>query len=157
MTYKRLSSRILSELRSDGRQSLRELAEKFGVSATTVGKRLDQLKEEGILRGISADIDYEQLGYRYNAITRFKVQGDQIEEALEQLKEHPYLNKIYEITGDYDILAIGRYHDRDQMNKIIKKLQGHPAIVATNTSIVLNTHRESAPLPLEGASDSASD
>ncbi len=152
MTYKRLSSRILAELRRDGRQSLRELADKFGVSATTIGKRLERLQDEKILRGITADIDYDKIGYNYNAITRFKVQGDRIQEALEQLKKHPYLSEIYEITGNYDILAIGRFHDREQMNSIIKELQGDPAILATNTSIVLNTFRENAALPLESGS-----
>ncbi|MGM0380941.1 MAG: Lrp/AsnC family transcriptional regulator [bacterium] len=149
MTYKKLSNRILKELREDGRQSLRELAEKFEVSATTIGKRLDKLKEEGKLKGITADIDYEKLGYNYVAVTRFKVQGDQIPRALELLEEHSCLTNIYEITGDYDILAIGHYYGREEMNEIIKKLQGYSAIKATNTSVVLNIFRENYPLPLE--------
>ena len=149
MTYKELSNRILKELRRDGRQSLRELAEKFDVSATTIGKRLEKLREEGVLEGISADLNYEQLGYNYVAVTRFKVQGDQIPKALELLEEHSCLTNIYEITGDYDILAIGHYHGREEMNDIIKKLQGYSAIKATNTSVVLNIFRENYPLPLE--------
>ncbi len=152
MTYKKLSSRILKELRKDGRQSLRELAEKFDVSATTIGKRLDRLREEGVLNGISADVDYEKLGYNYVAVTRFKVQGDQIQKALQLLEKHSCLTNIYEITGDYDILAIGHYHGREEMNEIIKKLQGYSAIKATNTSVVLNIFRENYPLPLEKSS-----
>jgi len=156
MTYKKLSTRILKELRAEGRQSLRELAEKLGVSATTIGKRLDQLRAEGALKGVSADIDYEKIGYNYVAIIRFKVQGDSIGEALKLLDAHPNLTDIYEITGDYDILAIGHYYDRDQMNRIIKEVQSHSAILATNTSVVLNIYREDHPLPLEPKENTSS-
>ncbi len=157
MTYNSLSNQLLAELRKDGRQSLRELAEKFDVSATTVGKRLEKLEQEGVLKGISADIDYDKLGYNYSAITRFKVEGDKIQESLNLLKTYSFLTEIYEITGDYDILAIGRFHDRDQMNSIIKELQSNSAILASNTSIVLNIFRENSPLPLESESENTSD
>lgn len=149
MTYQKLSQKILLELLKDGRQSHRELAEKLDVSAATIGNRLSQLREEGILRGIRADVDYEKLGYNCVAITRFKVPGDSIEEALEKLKSYDRLTDIYEITGNYDILAIGHYRDRQQMNRIIKELQSQETILETNTSMVLNIVRENSPLSLE--------
>lgn len=148
MTYKDLSQKILNELQNDGRQSLRELGEKFDVSPSTIGKRLDELRQDGVLKGITADIDYEKLGYAYVAMTRFKVVGDSIDRALVLLAEHSQLTDIYEITGNYDLLAIGHFHDRDQMNKIVKTLQGQDAIRETNTSIILNAYRENGPLPL---------
>lgn len=149
MTYKNLSTKILRELSRDGRQSLREIAQKLDVSATTIGKRLDQLRDRGILRGITADIDYAKLGYGFAAVTRFKVSGESISRALDILSSHPELTHIYEITGDYDILAIGHFRDREEMNEIIKELQRQNEIQETNTSIVLNTMRENVPPPLE--------
>ncbi len=149
MTYQNLSVKILSLLQEDGRQSVRELAEKLKVSATTIGKRLEQLEEDGVLRGITADLDYEKLGYAYLAVTRLKVQGDAFSEVLQMLENYPQLNEIYEITGDYDILVIGHYRDRNEMNTIIKDIQRENAILETNTSIVLNTVRANRPLPLE--------
>lgn len=149
MTYQNLSVKILSLLQEDGRQSVRELADKLGVSATTIGKRLEQLETDGVLRGITADLDYEKLGYAYLAVTRLKVQGDAFNEVLAMLEKYPELNEIYEITGDYDILVIGHYRDRNEMNSIIKEIQRENAILETNTSIVLNTVRNNRSLPLE--------
>jgi DNA-binding Lrp family transcriptional regulator len=149
MTYEDLSQRILHELQADGRQSLRELGEKLDVSPTTVGNRIDELREDGVLKGITADIDYEKLGYAYMAITRFKVVGDSIDRALDLLGEHPQLTDIYEITGNYDILAVGHFLDRDRMNEIVKSLQSKEAIRETNTSIILNAYRENGALPLD--------
>jgi len=149
LTYQNLSVKILSLLQEDGRQSVRELADKLGVSATTIGKRLEQLEADGVLRGITADLDYEKLGYAYLAVTRLKVQGDAFSEVLAMLEKYPELNEIYEITGDYDILVIGHYRDRNEMNSIIKEIQRENAILETNTSIVLNTVRNNRSLPLE--------
>ena len=148
MTYKDLSRKILHELQNDGRLSLRELGEKFDVSPSTIGKRLEELREDGVLQGITADIDYEKLGYAYVALIRFKVVGDSIDRALELLGEHPQLTDIYEITGNYDLLAVGHFRDRDHMNRIVKALQGEEAIRETNTSIILNAYRENGILPL---------
>lgn len=149
MTYKNLSKKILSLLQEDGRQSVREIAEKLGVSATTVAKRLEQLEEEQILRGVSADIDYEQFGYSYLAITRFKIQGDEFSNVMELLDQFPQLTDIYEITGDYDILAIGHYRDRKDMNMVVKRLQEYKGVSESNTSMVLNVLKEHGHIPLE--------
>lgn len=148
MTYKNLSQKILSLLQEDGRQSVRELAEKLGVSATTIAKRLDQLQEDGILRGVTADIDYEKFGYSYLAITRFKIQGDEFSNVIELLDQFPQLTEIYEITGNYDILAIGHYRDRSDMNKVVKRLQEHKGVLESNTSMVLNVLKEHGHIPL---------
>lgn len=148
MTYKDLSKKILLELSKDGRQSHRELAEKLEVSAATIGNRIGQLRDDGILKGVSADIDYEKLGYTSVAVTRFKVPGDSIQKALEELEDYDCLTDIYEVTGNYDILAIGHYRDRQQMNRVIKELQGRDTVLETNTSMVLNIVRENFPLAL---------
>lgn len=148
MTYKDLSRKILMELQKDGRQSHRELAEKLGVSAATIGNRISQLRENGILRGVTVDLDYESLGYSVVTIIRFKVPGDAIQSALEELDRYTGLTDIYEITGEYDILGIGHFVDRESMNNVIKELQSHEAILETNTSFVLNTVKENAPLEL---------
>ncbi len=149
MTYKNLSKKILSLLQQDGRQSVREIAEKLDVSATTIAKRLDQLREDGILRGVTADIDYEQFGYSYLAITRFKVRGDEFVNVINLLEKFSQLTDIYEITGDYDILAVGHYRDRKDMNTVVKKLQEHKGVLESNTSMVLNVLKEHGHIPIE--------
>lgn len=149
MTYQDLSRKILMELQEDGRQSQRELAEKLDVSAATIGNRISRLMEMGVLRGVTVDLDYEKLGYSVVTATRFKVPGDAIQTALEEMDRYSGLTDIYEITGEYDILAIGHFMDRDRMNAVIKDLQSHEAILETNTSFVLNTVKENAPLELK--------
>lgn len=54
---------ILFELQDDARNNTNaEIAERVGVSASTVGKRIARLEEEGVIKGYRPDIDYERAG-----------------------------------------------------------------------------------------------
>jgi DNA-binding Lrp family transcriptional regulator len=148
MTYAGLDHQILEELRRDGRASLRAIAETLGVSTTTVSHRVKQMEAEGVIRGYRPILDYTKLGYRLTAITKIKAKGAKIPEIVSRLVEEETLVDVYEITGDYDVLVIGKYPDEEMMNREIKRLLSHPDIEGTNTSIVLSVAKEGGDLAL---------
>ena len=64
---------ILNLLEDDARVQYKEIAEKVNVSSDTVKYRIERMKEQGILEGISPIINFNKLGfYQYAAILRFK-------------------------------------------------------------------------------------
>lgn len=146
MTYEHLGHELVNKLSEDGRASLRSLAEELDVSVTTVSNHLDDLQNRGVITGFSADVDYDELGYDVTAVLQLKVEGDAISEISAEFEDENQMQSVYEVTGDFDIIAIGKYVDTDDMNKQIKELLGHPAIIETNTSIVLNVINEGDPL-----------
>jgi DNA-binding Lrp family transcriptional regulator len=153
MTYVDLDYDILEELRRDGRASLRTIAERLGVSTSTVSHRVKQMEADGIIRGYKPDLNYAQLGYRLTAITKIKAKGPKIPEIVEDLVNEETLVDVYEITGDYDVLVIGKYPDEEMMNREIKRMLSHPEIESTNTSIVLSVAKEGGDLSLRPAGD----
>jgi hypothetical protein len=56
---------------------------------------------------------------------------------------------VYEVTGDYDIIAVGKFTDTDGMNAQIKKLLTDPEIKESNTSVVLNAAAENEQFELD--------
>jgi DNA-binding Lrp family transcriptional regulator len=56
---------------------------------------------------------------------------------------------VYEVTGDHDIVAIGKFKDTDGMNNQIKELLTDPDIKESNTSVVLNTVVENQQFELD--------
>jgi DNA-binding Lrp family transcriptional regulator len=56
---------------------------------------------------------------------------------------------VYEVTGDHDIVAVGKFADTDDMNDQIKGLLQEPAINESNTSVVLNPAKEHEQFTLE--------
>ncbi len=55
---------------------------------------------------------------------------------------------MYEITGEFDVLVIGRFRDESEMNREIKRMLSLAGIEGTNTSIVLSTAKEAADIDL---------
>lgn len=142
MTYRDLDFRLIRALQKDARRSNRQLAEDLGVAASTVGHRLKDLEDRGVIRGYRPIINYRELGLGLVAVTRIKARGDQLPNIVRALIQHPHLTHVYEITGEFDVMVIGRFRDESEMNREIKSMLGLPGIEGTNTSIVLDTPKE---------------
>jgi DNA-binding Lrp family transcriptional regulator len=148
--YRDLDLRIIQELQRDGRASLRDLAQRLGVSTTTISKHLQRLRDEGVIRGFKPVLDYAKLGYEITTITQIKAKGKEIPRIVEALEVDDHLTHVYEITGEFDILVIGKFKDQESMNREIKRLLSHPEIEETNTSVVLSIVKEGADVRLKG-------
>ncbi len=149
MTYENLDEKLVNALLGDGRASLRSLAEDLDVSVTTVSNHLSDLESDGIIRGYTPKVDYDELGYDVTAILQLKVDGSALIEVTETLREQRQMVSVYETTGDHDIIAIGKFRDTDDMNDTIKNLLTNPEIKESNTSVVLNPAKEHEQFELE--------
>jgi DNA-binding Lrp family transcriptional regulator len=142
MTYENLDTELVNALLGDGRASLRSLAEQLDVSVTTVSNHLSDLESDGVIRGYAPDIDYDTLGYDVTAVIQLKVEGSSLPDITDRLREHDQMISVYEVTGDHDIVAIGKFADTDDMNDQIKSLLTDPDINESNTNVVLNAASE---------------
>jgi len=148
VTYRDLDVRLLEALRADARQSARQLADQLAVSASTISNRLRDLQARGILVGFRPEIDYGKLGFGLVAITKIKARGDALPGIVEALASNEHLTHVYEITGDFDVLVIGRFQDEGEMNTEIKRMLALAGIEGTSTSIVLSAVKDGADIPL---------
>jgi DNA-binding Lrp family transcriptional regulator len=149
MTYEHLDEQLINALLADGRASLRSLAEQLDVSVTTVSNHLSDLEEEGVIHGYTPIVDYGALGYDVTAVIQLKVEGSALPDITDRLKEHKHMVSVYEVTGDHDIVAVGKFEDTDGMNSQIKELLTDPDIKESNTSVVLNTVVENQQFELD--------
>ncbi len=148
MTYEHLDRRLIRALQDDARRSLRQLAEELDVSTGTVRNHLRDLEERGVIRGYRPEVDYAKLGYSLVTVTRIKARGDAIPGIVEKLVADPRLTHVYEITGDFDVMVVGRFRSDVEMNREIKRLLGVEGVEGTNTSVVLEVHKEGGELDL---------
>lgn len=149
MAYENLPEELINELSKDGRASFRALADELDVSVTTVSNHLTELEEEGVITGYIPRVDYGEFGYDVTAISRLKVDGEAIPEITERLEEQKHIVSLYEVTGDHDIIVIGKFQDTDHMDDQIKKIVTDPDVKESNTSIVLNTVQENQQFELD--------
>lgn len=149
MTYDDLDAQLINELLADGRASLRSIAETLGVSVTTVSTHLADLEDDGIIEGFEPRLNYTALGYDVTAVLELKVEGSALPELAHRLKERPQMVSVYEVTGDHDVIAIGKFETTDDMNNLIKTLLADADVKESNTSVVLDAPTEHEQFPIE--------
>jgi DNA-binding Lrp family transcriptional regulator len=149
MTYENLDAKLINALLGDGRASLRSLAEELDVSVTTVSNHLRDLEDEGVIEGYTPRVNYDALGYDVTAILQLKVEGSALPDITDRLKEQKQMVSVYEVTGDHDVIAIGKFVDTDGMNEQIKTLLTDADIRESNTSVVLDAVVENKQFDLD--------
>jgi len=149
MTYDNLDLKIINLLLEDGRASLRSIAEELDVSVTTVSNHLKDMEDEGIIQGFKPVISYPDLGYTVTCVLMIKAEGDGLRELVVDLKQEDSFLNVYEVTGDFDIIATGKFKDTEEMNDTIKKLLNSPMVRETNTNVVLSTVKEGEDIEFE--------
>jgi len=83
---------IIEQLQRDGRRSYGAIAEEVGLSEAAVRRRVQRLREEGIIQ-IVAVTDPLQLGFRRQAMVGIRSEGDsrQVAEKIAALDEVDYV------------------------------------------------------------------
>src|SRR5437660_1141235 len=71
-----IDQRIVSCLVSDARSSYAEIGSVVGLSAPAVKRRVDKLLERGVLRGFTAVVDPEALGWGTEAFVEVHCRGN---------------------------------------------------------------------------------
>ena len=143
-----LDRAILAELNADARRSNRQLAERLEVSPTTVGARIERMEREGVIRGYVPLLDDESLGWDLCATVGIRISKGRLREVEERLAKDPRAYAIYDVTGDYDALLIGRFRDRRDLDRFVKHALQDPHVERTNTQVVLNRVKEDRRVPV---------
>ena len=143
-----LDSKILAMLLADARKSARELGSKLGVSTSTVTARMERLEASGIVRGFSAVVEFQKLGYELTVITEIIVSKGKLLEMEREIAKIQGVCAVYDVTGEVDAVVISKCRNREELSNFTKGLLGMPFVERTNSHIVLTTVKEDFRLPL---------
>lgn len=133
---------IVKRLERDGRASFREIAEDLDVSEGTVYNRVKRMQKNGIVKGFSARSDSMKLGKELESVIGLRVDGGHLVEVEEELSKKDPIRCVYDVTGEYDVILIGRFETRAELNEFVKSAISHPHVQRSTTHIVLNVVKE---------------
>jgi DNA-binding Lrp family transcriptional regulator len=134
--------KILNELLRDCRRSYRSIARRAGVSVGTVLTRIRKLEKAGVIKGYSAILDHEKLGYQLTVLAEITVSKGKLIEMEEAISKFPNTCAVYDVTGSTDAVVVAKFRDREELSKFTKNLLSMPFIDRTNTHVVLTTVKE---------------
>jgi len=134
--------RILKNLLVDARLSSRQLALKLGLSTVTILTRLKKMEQEKIIKGYTAVINHEKLGYDLTAIIEIYTKKGKMVEVEQDISTLENVCAVYDVTGESDSVIVAKFKNRDDLSKFVKELSSRPNIDKTVTNVVLNTVKE---------------
>ncbi len=134
--------RILKNLMMDGRLSARQLALKLGMSTVTILTRIRKMEKEKIIRGYTALIDHEKIGYSLTAIIEIIAKNDKIVSIEDEISKFENVCGVYDITGSTDTIVIAKFKERNELSTFVKNLASISNVENTITHVVLNTTKE---------------
>ena len=135
-------SELLKYLSKNGKASQRELAEVTGLALGTVSNHLKVLEKDKIIKGYSANIDPEKVGFTLSATIHLRITKGKIMDVQASIAKHPRVYIVYDITGEWDSLVLARFKNREEMDEFIKTTLSQKNIERTSTSLVLNNVKE---------------
>src|SRR5258708_638990 len=132
---------IIEALQRDGRQPYGAIAEAVGLSEAAVRRRVQRLRESGIMQ-IVAVTDPRQLGFTRQAMVGISVEGDvrQVAEKLSTMQEVDY---VVMCAGSFDILAEIVCEDDERLLHVLNdSVRSIPGARATETFLYLKLAKQ---------------
>lgn len=135
--------KILELLLGDARLSSRQVARRLDVSVGTVLGRIKRMERAGIIKGYSAVLDHEKLGFELTVVTEIVVSKGKLLEMEREIAKWPNVCCVYDVTGQTDAFVIAKFRSREELSGFTKRLLSLPLVERTNTHVVLTTVKES--------------
>ncbi|MFG1945823.1 Lrp/AsnC family transcriptional regulator [Nonomuraea sp. NPDC048826] len=143
-----IDHRLLRLLREDGRRTFSEMAERVGLSVAAVKRRVDRLKELGVITGFTVEIDYAKLGWGIEAFTELRYPGTTpVADIVRTAATVPEVQEVFTIAGDPDALIHVRVRDLGHLQQVIDRLRRAGDVTGTKTLLVLGSWIRDPQLP----------
>lgn len=144
-------------LQENSRTSNAEIARQVGLAASAVFERIRKLEDRGVIRGYRAEIDPKALDLGQLAFI-FIRSNDRpgVADTPARLAEIPEILELHHVAGEDCYLAKVRAQDAEALGRLLRdRLSGIRSITSTRTTIVLESVKETAALPISPGAEAA--
>ena len=144
--------RILRHLQADPAMPVAELAEAARIAPATCYKRLDRLREDGVLRATRAVIDWRALGFTVEVslrITLDKTQSRAFDEVMAAAREIPEVVEIQTFLGRVDLRLSVLARDMAHYQQVYRdRILALPHITDIEALMQVATLKDARTLPI---------
>ncbi|UPV74461.1 Lrp/AsnC family transcriptional regulator [Halorussus limi] len=115
---------ILYALQEEARNfSSSEIADRTEASSSTVRKRIQRLESEGVIKGYSADVDYQKSGYPLRMLLYCTAPIPERGELIDDILEIPGVVSVQElVTGEKNLLVTAVGESDDDITPVAQEL-----------------------------------
>jgi Lrp/AsnC family transcriptional regulator, leucine-responsive regulatory protein len=133
----RIDREILRALESDARISYKDLAERVSLSANSVADRVRRLRERGVIRGFTTNIDPGVFGLTLRALIEVKLESGTTAVQFEsRAAATPGVIRAFVTTGRYDWVLEVLARDQLDLQHIVDSLRADGLARETYSRII---------------------
>jgi DNA-binding Lrp family transcriptional regulator len=143
---------VLRAVQDDADATVRELAERLGMSPSTVSRRLSELEQVGAIQRRVALLDAERVGFpvcvfvAVNLVNHSQETRRQFESLI---MSTPEVLECFSVTGTHDYTLILRTQSVGEFEHILmEKILADDSVAQASSQIALRQHKYSTALPL---------
>ena len=144
--------RILELLQKEPGINAAELGEKIGLSQSAVWRRMQAMREQGVIVDQPVKIDREKVGLNTMVFAHVKLTShgrSNLAEFSDAVREFPEVLDCYVMLGNVDfLLRIVTEDIKAYEQFFFEKLSQLPGIQEVNSSIVLSDIKHTSALPI---------
>ncbi|EBA10866.1 transcriptional regulator, AsnC family protein [Roseobacter sp. CCS2] len=136
-----MDGHLIAALKGNGRASLSELADRLGVTRSTIRVRLDRLVQGGEIAGFTVLTRSDVRPDPVRGLMMLEIAGRGAEKSMKQLQRIPEVQAVHSTNGTWDLIAeIGTdtLEHFDQVLFAIRRLDG---VTRSETNLLLSTRR----------------
>jgi len=132
-----IDERIMRLLEENSRMTYVEIGRTVGLSEGAVRNRIQALVSGGVIKRFTIE---RSSTHGVRALTMIAVNpGTPTYEVSKMVNQLAGVERIYEVTGEYDIVMVSSGSNIEGINKVIEDVRKIEGVEKTNTIIVLRT------------------
>lgn len=146
-----LDCRILDVLQQDADITNASLAERVGLSPSSCLRRVQRLRESGVLRRMVALVDPESVGRGLTAIVEVMLDhhgAAQRSAFVARLNQEPAVLQAWSVTGDPDVILTLSLRDMKEYQRLCERLFTHdPNVTRFRSHFAMETYKNETAVP----------
>lgn len=127
---------LIRLLREDARRPWTDLADEVGVSEGTVRSRVQDLREEGVIRRFTVEVEAGLVEALVAADVDTDVETADVSAALADL---PGVRDVWELAGDLDVVAHVDADDPADLDDTVEAVRDVDGVRGTRSHVVLKS------------------
>ena len=132
-----IDEKIMELLEENSRMTYVEIGNSVGLSEGAVRNRIQSLVSDKVIKRFTID---KSISHGVRALTMIAVEpGVPTFEVSKKVNQLEGVERIYEVTGEYDIVMVSNGNNIEAINKVIEDIRKISGVEKTNTIIVLRT------------------
>lgn len=153
----RFDRKLLAIVQHDAALTSEQLAERVGLSASAVQRRLKRLHSTGVIASVAAILDPEKAGKPSFFIVGLEIERER-PESLTRLRAwlaaEDAIQQVFYVTGNWDFILVVTAPDVARYDELMTSLMtDNPNVRRFTTNVALGVHKRRLTIPIDDLTD----